>query len=43
MFDIKLFHLQDDNWFHFLVRRRPAEVNFWRPRDKSDLHEMSAN
>jgi len=23
----------DNDWFHFLARRRPDEVNFWRPRN----------
>jgi len=27
----------DDNWFHFLAQQRPDEVNFWRPRDKSNF------
>ncbi len=27
----------DDSWFHFLARHRPDEVNFWRPRDKSNF------
>ena len=27
----------DDDWFHFLAQHRPEEVNFWRPRDKSNF------
>lgn len=27
----------DDSWFHFLAQQRPDELNFWRPRDKSDF------
>ncbi|MEX0719048.1 MAG: HNH endonuclease [Candidatus Paceibacterota bacterium] len=27
----------DDNWFHFLAGQQPDEVNFWRPRDKSNF------
>lgn len=27
----------DDSWFHFLAQHRPEEVNFWRPRDKSNF------
>lgn len=27
----------DDNWFHFLAQHKPDEVNFWRPRDKSNF------
>ncbi|WP_103665000.1 HNH endonuclease [Gracilimonas amylolytica] len=27
----------DDDWFHFLAQHQPDEVNFWRPRDKSDF------
>jgi len=27
----------DNDWFHFLARRRPDEVNFWRPRDKANF------
>ena len=27
----------DDSWFHFLARHQPDEVNFWRPRDKSNF------
>ena len=27
----------DDDWFHFLAKHQPDEVNFWRPRDKSDF------
>ncbi|WP_069130094.1 HNH endonuclease [Rhodohalobacter halophilus] len=27
----------DDNWFHFLAQQQPDEVNFWRPRDKSNF------
>ncbi len=25
----------DDNWFHYLAQRKPDEVNFWRPKDRS--------
>ncbi|WP_340106833.1 HNH endonuclease [Rhodohalobacter sp. 8-1] len=27
----------DDSWFHYLARIKPDEVNFWRPRDKSNF------
>ena len=27
----------DDDWFHFLAQHQPEEVNFWRPRDKSNF------
>jgi len=27
----------DDDWFHFLGQHQPEEVNFWRPRDKSNF------
>ena len=27
----------DDEWFHFLAQHQPEEVNFWRPRDKSNF------
>ncbi|NBC02455.1 MAG: HNH endonuclease [Bacteroidetes bacterium] len=27
----------DDDWFHYLAQHQPEEVNFWRPRDKSDF------
>jgi len=27
----------DDDWFHFLAKHQPEEVNFWRPRDKSNF------
>ena len=27
----------DDSWFHLLAQHRPDEVNFWRPKDKSDF------
>jgi putative restriction endonuclease len=27
----------DDNWFRFLAHHQPDEVNFWRPRDKSNF------
>ena len=29
--------ITDDDWFHFLAQHKPDEVNFWRPRDKSDF------
>ena len=27
----------DDDWFHFLAKHQPEEVNFWRPRDKANF------
>jgi len=27
----------DDDWFHFLAKHQPEEVNFWCPRDKSNF------
>ncbi|MEX0994144.1 MAG: HNH endonuclease, partial [Balneolaceae bacterium] len=27
----------DNDWYHFLARHRPDELNFWRPRDKSNF------
>lgn len=33
--------ITDDNWFHFLANQNPDEVNFWRPRDKSDFKIIS--
>lgn len=27
----------DGDWFHFLAYHQPDEVNFWRPRDKSNF------
>jgi putative restriction endonuclease len=31
----------DDDWFHFLAQHKPDEVNFWRPRDKSDFRVIN--
>lgn len=30
----------DNNWYQFLSEQRPDEVNFWRPRDKSDFRAI---
>lgn len=30
----------DNDWFHFLARHRPDEVNFWRPRDKANFRAI---
>lgn len=30
----------DDSWFHFLAPKKPDEVNFWRPRDKSTFRAI---
>lgn len=29
--------ITDDEWFHHLASHKPDEVNFWRPRDKSNF------
>ena len=30
----------DNNWYQFLSEQQPDEVNFWRPRDKSDFRAI---
>ena len=32
--------ITDEQWFHFLAEETPDEVNFWRPRDKSQFRAI---
>ena len=32
--------ITDEQWFYFLAEKAPEEVNFWRPRDKSQFRAI---
>lgn len=39
---MKLFvGVTNDSWFRFLSKRKPDEVNFWRPRSQMDFKALS--